>query len=364
MAACIDNLRNLNLKTIIDKDYVEDIFTKAISRLNKEITVPIELLHQESWRVKRNYRDKVVNTVKNKNGYVKPADDHPVLDIYISTLVTGESGIPYDGGFTVKYFEKTFPVQTYYGLKQDFEEFPDILLDKNTFKQNYDQNKVTIKLPNYQIMYNCSSMQKQVEASINYQNLNFYLETILNNYVAIFKENNVPYEIQNKNSDQNNPELLTPDLWKIFIKDSKGNDFISIEFNIKKEMRLINNQFYYDYKIETWFFRHTIEKNEYFNINNQNQGSAFFNRRDKIKYNNTFQLKFLDNYIKPNYYLFVMTPRGMIKLNRNIINEGIKQMFLHYIMSPILKEANIDCSIQDMSENLGNYLLMYEMMKY
>lgn len=342
MAKWIDNLQNFNSKIEIDKEYLKNIINDALIECAPRMAKKITLAPLEQWYVKRPLPQ---HNIK---------DNKEIADVVVQLLTkVKDNNILHQSAMTIKFYDKKFKYQGIYGLKEELTECPDFSLSKEDFKSKYLETKKTVQALNYSIM----AFDTQESLAKEYKHLNMYMESILKAYCNIFEKHNLKYKFENKKYTN---EDYSPLSKEITLLDSNENDFITINLNLFKELRIVNNRFMNDFRIRVSFLKNVEEKSPML----LNGKANSYKRRDPIKYNNNFNLMFLNQLENPNYYFLMASPRGLIKMNKDILQDSIQSVFTHYILAPLLKEANIEVEHKDIQENLGSYLQMYEMVKY
>lgn len=339
-----DNLRNFATNIEIDKTYLQSVFSDALEEAKPRINKIFTFGEHETWRVDRHQNGGI--PCNNNN-------DRNNVDVNI-VLKSKNSDYTSLSSFMLKFYEKKFKSQNLYGLNKELDECPNFELSRELFKEKYSYSKKTVLSNNYAIF---SAEDKDFKLARKYKHLNMYLDLILNSYSEIFDNHGVNYVTREKIDNQkiNNVDALKK---QIVILDSNGHDFMSLHLKLTQELRVINNRFMYDYKIRICFSRFGEDTSPFLSIG----GSVKKISQLSIPFTNNFQLLFLDSIENPNYYLFMATPRGLVKMNKVILNDSIYSMFIHYVVRPILQEANLEFESEGL--NLGDYLLMYEMVKY
>lgn len=362
MVKVIDNLRSLKTEEKVDKPYLEKVMKSAMDNLNMSLSTKLEISDEEEWTVKRSHNPIMKDVlVKEKLRISIPIHNK-----------THENNRYSDSHCTIILNEQKYAYKTYYGLEKEFECFPDVQLSNQDFKEKYSSHKKSLKNIDYVIMNSLGAYYTnyKTEKSFDYKHLDFYLNTIFDNYCEILKESNVNFKICYKNEKFNNSN--DPINKKIIIETNDGKPFLGIKISVRRSQRLINFQFMNDYYISVQFDQIDLEIIEKYknNFGNRNTNSNYpeddilFHNRNPLRYNNRFHLIMLDNYKTPNYYFFLGTPKGYIKMNKSIMKDGIKNMLHHYIFSLLFKESGMDIEQDDFFENLASYLDMYSLIKY
>jgi len=342
MAKWIDNLQNFNSKIEIDKEYLKNIINDALIECSSRMNKTLIIAPLEQWCVKRPLPQ---HNIK---------DDKEISDVMVQMFRKhNNSDTLSQSNMTIKFYDKKYKYQGIYSLKEELRECPDFSLLKEDFRSKYSNSKLTLQAKNYSI----TTYESQEPLAKEYKHLDMYLNSILNSYCNIFEKHNLIYRVDNK---KYHDEKDSPLHKEIVLLDSNGRDFIIINLNLFKDLRIVNNRFINDYRIKVNFYKEVIEKSPIL----VNGKSHNFQRRDPIKYSNNFNLLFLNQIDNPNYYFLMSSPRGLIKMNKDILQDSIQSVFTHYILTPLLKEANIEVEHKDIQENLGSYLQMYEMVKY
>lgn len=367
MVKVIDNLRSLKIEDKVDKPYLENVMKIAIENLNINLSTKLQLSNEEEWTIRR-----------ERNPIKKDALLNEKLRITIP--IHNKANENYSNSYcTIIFNEQKYAYKVYYGLEKEFDSFPNIELENQSFKENYSSYKKSLRNVDYNILNSFGAYYEtyRAEQKFDYKHLDFYLNTIFDNYCNILKESGVNYKICYKNEKYN--EKSSPIYKKIILETNDGKPFLGIKINVRRSQRLINFQFMNDYYITVQFDKINMDEiqnnavvfRSHFNLNlNLKQGNQkveddiLFANRNPLKYNNRFHLIMLDNYKNPNYYFFIATQKGLIKLNSNIINDGIKSMLHHYIFNLLFKEVGIETEKDDFFENLSSYLDMYSLIKY
>lgn len=360
MSKVIDNLLGLTAQETIDKEHLNKVLSNAIHHFDSDNKYQMKISDMAEWRIN--------SWVSNQHGYIKNRTEKLSIDIPVYRF--NEKNKYLEKKFiTIKKFDNQYPYISTYGLKKELDFMPDIELDNKTFRNNYDDYRQSLKLRNQSLILNLGVdeiEQLQMFSKSNCKHLKFYLNQIFNTYIEIIKKIGLDYFICYRNDMVN--ENSSPVFKKIIIRSSEGNPFMGIRLNVTNEARLVNEKFYNEHRITVKFDRfeeNQLERNNIrFNQSHIPTNPLFYTCISQ-KYNNRYAIDLLTEYKNPNYYFFIETSKGKIKLNKDIIQSCAEKMMLKYIFNPMFKDSGLEVnSDEELSENFLSYFEMYQLMKY
>lgn len=238
-------------------------------------------------------------------------------------------------------FELKFDNARIFGLKDKWEECPNILLDKEAFRQQY----ASTYIPQYNYYFDIDTFPKidifyPKAIDTLYDGLVESMLEVFSHYGEVEQSSSPKVRFQNK-------------YYRVYT--ITNNLKFKLEIKAMPKFHIINGEFIPDLDVQ---FRMG-------QLKTQTEDKPHARSLDDYKKEVfvTFGINYFNFLSKPNYYMTCMTPHGFIRLKKDILNDFIKQVVFHYMFKKYFGINNLEVELSELEDNPMSYFSLVEMMQ-